>query len=92
MLAADVMSTAVLRVQPVMTVRDTAQRVVTHRISGAPVLDVHGRVVGMISEGDLLHREELDTHESPRAWWLNFFAASSRDAADYAADGAPPAR
>jgi CBS domain-containing protein len=83
MLAADVMTTAVLTVQPTMTVRETAQLFVTNRISGAPVVDAQGRVVGMISEGDLLHREELETHESARSWWLNFFAASSRDAADY---------
>ena len=40
-----------------------------NHISGAPVVDVDGRLVGMISEGDLIRRGEAGTvHERP--WWL----------------------
>ena len=35
---------------------------------GLPVLDDNGRIVGIISEGDLLHRDELGV--SPRANWI----------------------
>lgn len=82
MRAIDVMTTTVVTLKPEMTVREAAQTFVTHRISGAPVVDENGQLVGIVSEGDLLHREELGTGEHRRSWWLNLFS-SSRDAVDY---------
>jgi CBS domain-containing protein len=82
MRAIDVMTTAVVSVKPETTVRETAKIFVEQGISGAPVVDANGKLVGMVSEGDLLHREELDTEEHRRSWWLNLFS-SSREAIDY---------
>jgi CBS domain-containing protein len=48
-------------------------------ISGAPVIDSSGRLVGIVSEGDLLHRAEIGTarrhRERRRSWWLDHFAS-----------------
>jgi len=82
MRAIDVMTTAVVSVKPETTIRETAKTLVEQRISGTPVVDANGNLVGMISEGDLLHREELDTEDRRRSWWLTLFS-SSRDASDY---------
>jgi len=83
MFAIDVMTTHVVTVRPETSVRETAKIFVEQRISGAPVIDADGRVVGMVSEGDLLHREELGTDESQRSWWLKLLSSSSSEAADY---------
>jgi CBS domain-containing protein len=65
-----------------MTVRDAAKVLVDQKISGAPVIDAQGSLVGVISEGDLIRRVELDTHEERRSWWLDLFAAE-REAEAY---------
>ena len=47
-------------------------------ISGVPVVDSGGSMVGIVSEGDLLHRAELGTERrhGPRpAWWLEHYAS-----------------
>jgi CBS domain-containing protein len=83
MRACDVMMTPVTTVSPDMTVQEAAKILVKERISGAPVIDSFGRLVGMLSEGDLIRRVELDTEDSGyRSWWLGLFF-SNRDAADY---------
>ena len=56
MRAMDVMTTDVITVDPDTTVQAVAALLAEHGISGAPVVDSGGRLVGIISEGDLLHR------------------------------------
>ena len=79
MRAADVMTTHVITVDPDATVRDLATLLAERGISGAPVVDSGGRLVGIISEGDLLHREEIGTarrhRERRRSWWLDHFTS-----------------
>ncbi len=70
MKAADVMTPRVITIDPDSSVADAARRMLENRISGMPVVDAGGRLVGMISEGDLLHRAELGTERRPRSWWL----------------------
>ncbi|MFM0725952.1 CBS domain-containing protein [Paraburkholderia strydomiana] len=82
MRASDVMTSNVISVTPDMTVREVARIFVDNGISGAPVLDADGRVVGMISEGDLLRRSEIGTDERTRASWLDLWSAS-HEARDY---------
>jgi CBS domain-containing protein len=79
MLAIDVMTPSVICAQPEMTIHEAAQRLVDNRISGMPVVDATGALVGMVSEGDLLHRVETGT-ESRRSRWLELFS-STRDLA-----------
>jgi CBS domain-containing protein len=51
-------------------------------VSGLPVVDSHGDVVGMLTEGDLLRRAELDT-EKVHSSWLDFFMSSGALAQEY---------
>jgi CBS domain-containing protein len=83
MQARDVMTSTVISVTLDTTVHDMARLLVEHRISAAPVVDRDGHVVGVVSEGDLLRREEIGTEKrtNRRAWWLDIL--SDGGAADY---------
>jgi len=59
MKAKDVMTVDVVSVSPDHSVRNAARIMLDHRISGLPVIDDAGRVVGIITEGDLMRRSEL---------------------------------
>jgi len=77
MRAQDVMTTHVITVTPETTVLDAARLFIEHRISGAPVVDADGNVVGVLSEGDLLRRVEIGTDSARRTSWLDFFTDSN---------------
>jgi len=85
MRAMDVMTTDVITVNPDMSVQALATLLAERGISGAPVVDAQGKLVGIISEGDLLHRTEIGTahrhRERRRSWWLDHFASDA--ARDY---------
>src|SRR5207344_3516017 len=77
MRAMDVMTKEVLTVDANATVRSVAALLSERGISGVPVVDAANRVVGIVSEGDLLHRAEIGTERRPkrhRSWWLNSLA------------------
>jgi CBS domain-containing protein len=59
MRASDVMTTNVITVSPATTVQDLAALLGSHGISGVPVVDSVGNLVGIVSEGDLLFRAEM---------------------------------
>jgi CBS-domain-containing membrane protein len=67
------MTADVLTVSPDTSVRDIAALLLERRISAVPVLDAKGRVVGMVSEGDLMHRAETGTERS-RSRWFELFS------------------
>ncbi len=70
--AADLMTREVITVHPETGLREAALRMVKARISGLPVVDDANRVVGIVSEGDLVRwTEELSPKQ---AWWLNMLA------------------
>jgi CBS domain-containing protein len=79
MRAMDVMTSDVITVEPDMTIQSLAALLASSGISGAPVVDSGGSLVGIISEGDLLHRAEIGTarrhRERRRSWWLDHFAS-----------------
>lgn len=78
MRAIDVMTPNVITVDPETSVQALAALLSEKGISGAPVVDVGGRMIGIVSEGDLLHRAELGTErrsERRSAWWLEHFAS-----------------
>jgi CBS domain-containing protein len=82
MRASDVMVTDVITVKPNSNVQDVAKLLLANRISAVPVIDDAGKLVGMVSEGDLLRRSEADTgHE--RAWWLRLLMGRENLAAEY---------
>jgi len=69
MIARDVMTLAVFTVKPTTSVKDVARLFIEQRISAVPVVDDHGKIVGIVSEGDLVHRSEIST-ERRHPWWL----------------------
>jgi len=68
MKARDVMVSQVITVKPNSTVREVAKTLVDRRISAVPVVDDAGKLVGIISESDLMHRAEVGTERRFR-WW-----------------------
>jgi CBS-domain-containing membrane protein len=82
MKARDVMVSPVITVPQSCTVREVAKTLVEHGISGVPVVDDQGKLVGIVSEGDLMHRSEAHTGRK-RPWWLLAFTATDTLAADY---------
>jgi predicted transcriptional regulator len=53
-----------------------------HHISGLPVIDKTGKLVGILSEGDFLRRRETQT-ERRRSRWLEFLMGPGKMAAEY---------
>ncbi len=82
MKAQDVMVSPVITVSEGATVREVAKILIEQRVSGVPVLDGTGKLVGIVSEGDLLHRVEAGT-ERRRPWWLEAFAGEWTLETDY---------
>ena len=69
MKAADVMATKVITVRPDTPVATIAEVLLANRISAVPVVNDKDVLVGIVSEGDLIHRVEAGT-ERHRSWWL----------------------
>lgn len=82
MVARDVMTTRVVTVKPESSVREVAQLLLEHRISAVPVVDADGRILGIVSEGDLIGRPEIGTPRR-RSWWLAWFGGAGEGAAEY---------
>jgi CBS domain-containing protein len=87
MRAMDVMTTNVITVGPDTTVQEIAQLLSERSISGVPVVDADNRLVGIVSEGDLLHRVETGTERRTqrrrRSWWLDTIGSDEELARDY---------
>ena len=74
MKAIDVMTIGAVTVHPDSTVGHAARVMVERGVSGLPVVTEQGKLVGIITEGDLLRREELGTADRAARWvdfWLN---------------------
>ena len=82
MKARDVMVRAVVTTSPDATVEQLARLMINLRISGVPVIDKDGLLVGMVTEGDLLRRVETGT-ERHRPRWSEPFSSNSRLADEY---------
>ncbi len=80
--AADVMTTDVITVSPDTGIREIASLMLKHRISAVPVVDANLHVLGIVSEGDLMRREENETN--PRSsWWVNMLYSAADNTASY---------
>jgi CBS domain-containing protein len=80
--ASDVMTRNVITVSPDATVADAVELMLERGISGLFVVDANGVLVGVVTEGDLLRRDELGT-ERRKSWWLRLIASPGRQAADF---------
>ena len=90
MRAVDVMTTEIISVGPDTSVQALAALLSEWGISGVPVVDAENRVVGIVSEGDVLHRVETGTERrlerrsrGRRSWWLDAVASDRELARDY---------
>ena len=82
MKAADVMVSNVITVGPDACLRDVAQILLTNRISAVPVVGADGKILGIVSEGDLMRRAEAGTGRH-RPWWLAMLTGREVLAAEY---------
>jgi CBS domain-containing protein len=89
--AREMMTTKVVSVGPDQGTRDVAKILVDNRISAVPVVDNAGRPIGMISEGDLVDRDEPN-REARRDWWLTLLAEGGTLHPDFLASLRAPDR
>lgn len=82
MKAGDIMTRNVVSVDPDATVLQAVRLMLQHRISGLPVVDKAGNLVGIVTEGDFLRRAETAT-ERKRPRWLEFIMGPGRLADEY---------
>jgi CBS domain-containing protein len=80
--AKDIMTSPVLSVVPDSPILEAIRIMLQRHISGLPVVDKDQRLVGMLTEGDLLRRTETGT-ERRRPRWLEFLIGPGRLAAEY---------
>jgi CBS domain-containing protein len=71
--ARDVMTTEVVSVSPETSTNKVAELLDKKGISAVPVVDAGGAPIGMVSEGDLIGRDETE-REARRDWWLTLLA------------------
>jgi CBS domain-containing protein len=83
MTARYLMNRPVVTVGPDANVVEIARLMRDHNISGLPVVDHEKRVLGIVSEGDLLRRHEIGTAERRSSWWLDLLADPIERAKDY---------
>ncbi len=83
MKAVDVMVRDVVTISPDADVKEAIKLLAEHDISALPVVDTDGSVVGIISEGDLIRREEIGT-EKRRPWWMEALTPASTLAEEFA--------
>ena len=82
MKARDVMTKDVVSIESGAPVLRAAQLMLQNRISGLPVIDAKGQLVGIVTEGDFLRRGEIGTQRR-RPRWLEFLVGPDRLATEY---------
>lgn len=78
----DVMTRGVIGIAPSASISEAIRLMLSNRLSGLPVVEADGRLVGVVTEGDFLRRSELET-KSPSPGWLSFLAGPGRLADRY---------
>ncbi len=76
----DIMSRDVITVSPETPIAKAARLMVDHGVSGLPVIGADGRLVGILSDGDLILRQKP---RGKRPWWRSFFESGEWLAREY---------
>ena len=82
MRAHQIMTKNVISVTPHTSIEDAARIMLQNHISGLPVTEENGTLVGIVSESDFLRRNEIGTGRK-RSAWLQFFVGPGRSASDF---------
>ncbi len=82
MRAHQIMTRKVITVKADTSIREAADLMLQHRISGLPVVDESGKLVGVVSEGDFMRRSEIGT-QGPRIRWLDYLMGAGKSAVDF---------
>jgi CBS domain-containing protein len=82
MRAHQIMTRPVVTVSPEATIVEAANIMLQRHISGLPVVDSAGKLVGMVTEGDLIRRPEIGTQKK-RGRWLGFLTGPGKLAEDF---------
>lgn len=82
MRARDIMTTAVVTVPADGTVDEAVKKMLDHHVSALPVVDDKGKLVGLISEGDLMRRLQ-DSDRPRRSWWLELLGGPETSPKDF---------
>jgi len=83
MKARDVMTRGVVSIRPDASILEAAHLMLEHGISGLPVIDEAGSLVGIVTERDLLRRNTADA-QLRRPEWVEFLIGPERLALEYA--------
>jgi CBS domain-containing protein len=78
----DIMTRNVISVRGDEAVLEAAGLMLQNRISGLPVVDAAGKLIGIVTEGDFLRRDEIGTQRR-RPKWLEFLVGPGRLASEY---------
>jgi CBS domain-containing protein len=81
MRARDIMTTSVVTVSPETEIAEAVKLMLERQISGVPVIDDSGRLIGILTEGDLMRRAELVTGR--KSWWINPISSPEQEAKTY---------
>lgn len=79
----EIMSRHVVTIGADASVSDAIKTMLSHHISGLPVVDSGGKLVGILSEGDFIRRVEVGT-EKRRDRWLGLLTGAEQVALDFA--------
>lgn len=82
MRAHQIMTRSVISVTPDTTIVEAANIMLQRHVSGLPVVDETGKLVGIVSEGDFIRRSEIGTQRK-RGRWLKFILGPGKSASDF---------
>jgi CBS domain-containing protein len=82
MRAHQIMTRPVITITPETTITEAANTMLQRHVSGLPVVDAAGKLVGIISEGDFIRRSEIGTQRK-RGLFLKFILGPGKAATDF---------
>ena len=76
MRAHQIMTKSVISVTPDTSIVEAANIMLRRHVSGLPVIDAAGKLLGIVSEGDFIRRSEIGTQRERGRWHFSWAQAS----------------